>query len=81
LTIETKAKDIYAQISDNMSFYNGPLPVQGDGKKSGVLLDSDTKRLLELTSTSDRSQDAVEEIISIVQRKVRNCFPSILQSC
>eukprot|EP00585_Thalassiosira_rotula_P001755 CAMPEP_0196134162 /NCGR_PEP_ID=MMETSP0910-20130528/3125_1 /TAXON_ID=49265 /ORGANISM="Thalassiosira rotula, Strain GSO102" /LENGTH=442 /DNA_ID=CAMNT_0041393993 /DNA_START=36 /DNA_END=1364 /DNA_ORIENTATION=- len=52
-----------------MGVYTGPL-----------LIDTDTKRLLELTATADRAQDAVEEIVSIVQRKAANLLDGLTDS-
>lgn len=52
-----------------MSVYNGPLNV-----------DSDTKRLLELTTADNRAQDAVEEIVSILQRKSPKLLDGLTES-
>mmetsp|Transcript_1722 Transcript_1722/g.2681 ORF Transcript_1722/g.2681 Transcript_1722/m.2681 type:complete len:99 (-) Transcript_1722:1005-1301(-) len=52
-----------------MGVYTGPL-----------LIDTDTKRILELTATADRAQDAVEEIVSIVQRKAANLLDGLTDS-
>lgn len=55
--------------------------MQSDSKRSGHLFDSDTKRLLEITSSgSTRSQDVTEEIISIVQRKAPKLLDGLTDS-
>lgn len=43
-------------------------------------IDTDTKRLIELTSLSEKSQDAIGEIISLVQRKAPKLFDGLTSS-
>ena len=66
-----------------MIFYDVPLNAKDSLKKTNedtLVLDNKTKRLIDLTSTNNRSQDVVEEILSIIQRKAPKLLDGLTDS-